>query len=216
MAEFYTTSLADQVFEKLENDIIQGEYNRGDILTEMKLVEKLGVSRTPIREALRRLEQERLIVETGKGAMVMGLTAEDALDIMQIRQYIEALATYYATENLTEKGKEKLRHILDLQEFYLSKQDAERMRQMDDEFHDTISVLSRHLVIHDTLQPLHRKTRRYRKAALGDAVRMAQVVQEHLEIYRAMCDGDAELAAKKTAEHVESAKNYYSTKVRGE
>ena len=65
MRSFKTTSLADQVFEKLENDIIQGVYPKGDILTELKLAEELGVSRTPIREALRRLEQERLIEDTG-------------------------------------------------------------------------------------------------------------------------------------------------------
>ncbi|MDR9824827.1 GntR family transcriptional regulator, partial [Vibrio sp. FNV 38] len=82
MREFRTTSLADQVFEKLENDIILGVYPRGEVLTELKLVEQLGVSRTPIREALRRLEQERLISDTGKGSVVMGITEEDLLDIM--------------------------------------------------------------------------------------------------------------------------------------
>ena len=57
MAQFKSISLADQVFDRLENDIIQGVYAKGEILTELKLVEQLGVSRTPIREALRRLEQ---------------------------------------------------------------------------------------------------------------------------------------------------------------
>ena len=61
MRTYKSTSLADQVFDKLENDIIQGVYTRGELLTELKLVEQLGVSRTPIREALRRLEQERSI-----------------------------------------------------------------------------------------------------------------------------------------------------------
>ena len=65
MTSFKRTSLADKVFEKLENDIIFGVYPRGEILTELKLVEQLGVSRTPIREALRRREQERLIDDTG-------------------------------------------------------------------------------------------------------------------------------------------------------
>ena len=69
MKQFKTTSLADQVFDKLENDIIQGSYPKGEILTELKLVEQLGVSRTPIREALRRLEQERLIEDVGKPAI---------------------------------------------------------------------------------------------------------------------------------------------------
>ena len=73
MRNFKSTSLADQVFDKLENDIIHGLYAKGEILTELKLVEQLGVSRTPIREALRRLEQERLITDTGKGSMVLGI-----------------------------------------------------------------------------------------------------------------------------------------------
>ena len=77
MTSFKSTSLADKVFEKLENDNIFGVYPRGEVLTELKLVEQLGVSRTPIREALRRLEQERLIEDTGKGSVVLGITKED-------------------------------------------------------------------------------------------------------------------------------------------
>ena len=70
-------------------------------MTELKLVEQLGVSRTPIREALRRLEQERLIAESGKGSVVLGITMEDLVDIMDIRQRTEGLAAYYANKNLT-------------------------------------------------------------------------------------------------------------------
>ena len=103
MRNYKSTSLADQVFDKLENDIIQGIYKRGELLTELKLVEQLGVSRTPIREALRRLEQERLIEDTGKGSRVLGITKEDLEDIMNIRQRIEGLAAYYAAKNITRR-----------------------------------------------------------------------------------------------------------------
>ena len=92
MNNFKSTSLADQVFEKLENDIIQGVYPRGELLTELKLVEQLGVSRTPIREALRRLEQERLIEDTGKGSRVVGIPVADLEDIMNIRERVEGHA----------------------------------------------------------------------------------------------------------------------------
>ena len=88
MRSFKTASLADQVFEKLENDIIQGIYPKGEILTELKLVEQLGVSRTPIREALRRLEQERLIADAGKGSRVLGITEDDLLDIRSERAHV--------------------------------------------------------------------------------------------------------------------------------
>ena len=99
MKDFRTVTLADQVFERLESDIIQGVYPRGEVLTELRLVEQLNVSRTPIREALRRLEQEHLIADTGKGTVVLGITAEeDLVDIMDIRCKIEGLASYYAAK----------------------------------------------------------------------------------------------------------------------
>ena len=114
LKQFKSTSLADQVFDRLENDIIQGIYPKGEILTELKLVEQLGVSRTPIREALRRLEQERLIEDAGKGSRVLGITESDLFDIMTIRERVEGVAAYYATKNMTPEGKKELttKHIM--------------------------------------------------------------------------------------------------------
>ena len=208
MRNFKSTSLADQVFDKLENDIIQGVYPKGEILTELKLVEQLGVSRTPIREALRRLEQERLIADSGKGSVVLGITEDDLLDIMNIRQRIEGLAAYYATVNMTDDGRKELTHIVDLQEFYYSKQDADRLRQVDDQFHDAICYLSKRTVITDTLIPLHRKTRRYRRISMGDWKRTSKTMQEHRAIYEAIVSGNAELAMDLTTKHIENAKEH--------
>ena len=190
MKAFHTTSLADQVFERLENDIIQGVYPRGEILTELKLVEQLGVSRTPIREALRRLEQERLIEESGKGSVVLGITSDDLVDIMNIRQHIEGLCAYYACVNMTEEGLKELQHIIDLQDFYYAKWDTDHLQKADDMFHDAICELSRRNVIRDTLVPLHRKTRRYRRNALLDKDRATQSLKEHHTILDAMLTGD--------------------------
>lgn len=192
MKAFHTTSLADQVFERLENDIIQGIYPRGEILTELKLVEQLGVSRTPIREALRRLEQERLIEESGKGSVVLGITSDDLVDIMNIRQHIEGLCAYYACVNMTEEGLKELQHIIDLQDFYYAKWDTDHLQKADDMFHDAICELSRRNVIRDTLVPLHRKTRRYRRNALLDKDRATQSLKEHHAILDAMLTRDPE------------------------
>ncbi len=205
MTGFKTVSLADQVFERLENDIIMGVYPKGEVLTELKLVEQLGVSRTPIREALRRLEQERLIQDTGKGSLVLGITMQDLMDIMNIRKRIEGIAAYYTTKNLTDEGREELKRINELQEFYYSKMDIERLQQMDDRFHDAIYALSGSTVIRDTLRPLHRKTQRYRKASITHPERMAKSIQEHNEITRAIISGDAALAEKLITQHIENA-----------
>ena len=208
MNQFKTTSLADQVFEKLENDIIQGVYPRGEILTELKLVDQLGVSRTPIRDALRRLEQERLIEDTGKGSRVVGITEEDLEDIMNIRQRIEGLAAYYAAKNMTPEGLAELTHIVDLQDFYYDKGDAEQLRQVDEQFHDLICYLSKRTVIMDTLIPLHRKTRRYRRISMEDWSRTVNTRKEHKAIFNAMASGDADLAESLMAKHIENAKKH--------
>ena len=131
MRNYKSTSLADQVFDKLENDIIQGVYQRGELLTELKLVEQLGVSRTPIREAMRRLEQERLIRDSGKGSVVLGITREDLEDIMNIRQRIEGLASYYATLHAKPEEVTELRKLTELQDFYYGKGDLEHLRQAE-------------------------------------------------------------------------------------
>ena len=214
MRSFKTASLADQVFEKLENDIIQGIYPKGEILTELKLVEQLGVSRTPIREALRRLEQERLIEDAGKGSKVLGITEDDLLDIMNIRERIEGLAAYYATINMTDEGRAELSHIVDLQEFYFNKNDPDHLRKVDDEFHDAICRLSKRTVITDTLIPLHRKTRRFRRIAMENRERTTLTTQEHRGIYEAIMAGDALLAKKLTKAHIANAKDHMIERIK--
>ena len=208
MKSYKSTSLADQVFEKLENDIIQGVYPRGELLTELKLVEQLGVSRTPIREALRRLEQERLIEDTGKGSRVLGITVEDLEDIMNIRERIEGLVAYYAAKNITPEGLKELAHIVDLQEFYFSKHDKEHLRQVDDEFHDMICALSKRSVISDTLIPLMRKTRRYRRVAIDNWERTTNTMNEHRRLFEAIASGNAELAQELATAHISKAKRH--------
>ena len=204
--DYKPVSLADQIYEQLENDIITGVYPRGEVLTEMRLVEQLGVSRTPIREALRRLEQERLIEDAGKGSRVLGITEADLFDIMTIRERVEGVAAYYATINMTPEGKKELTHLVDLQEFYFEKRDAERLRQVDDQFHDAICYMSKRSVIIDTIVPLMRKTRRYRRIAMDDWDRVPHTKREHFEIYQAIVSGNAELAEELTSKHISNAK----------
>lgn len=206
MKSFRTASLADQVFEKLEDDIVYGVYKRGELLTELKLAETLGVSRTPIREALRRLEQERLIEDSGKGSVVLGITKDDLLDIMDIRMRIEGLASYYAAKNITQAGIDQLKHLTDLQEFYQSKGDISRLQAVDDDFHVAIYHLSQRNVIIDTLIPLHRKTRLYRKISMEDSERSPKTLNEHLQIAEAIINADADQAKVLTKQHIENAK----------
>lgn len=204
MAVLKSISLADQVFDKLETDIISGVYPRGEVLTELKLVEQLNVSRTPIREALRRLEQERLIRDSGKGSVVLGITLEDLEDIMDIRLRCEGLAAFYAAKNRTEADAKRLRQLCELQDFYFEKGDFDHLREIDDEFHESIYEISGRTVLMDTLRPLHRKTQRYRRNSL--ASRRQKSIDEHKAICEAICDGNAELSDRLISRHIENAK----------
>lgn len=205
MIEHKTVSLADQVFEHLERDILCGKYQRGEVITETKLSSELGVSRTPIREALRRLEQEHIIEESPKGCLVIGISENDLRDIFEIRKAVECLASARAALNRTEKQLDELREALELQEFYLSKQDAEQIKQMDNRFHRTVYKLSGSSVFYDTLVPLHKKIQKYRRVSVENKSRAAASVAEHRNIYEAIAACNAAAAERYTTEHIINA-----------
>lgn len=203
-----TVSLADQVFEHIERDILSGKYERGEIITESKLSAELGVSRTPIREALRRLEQEHLIEESGKGSIVIGISEKDLEDIFLIRKQLECLAASMAAKNHTDEQLAELKETLELQEFYVTKADTEHVKYMDNKFHRILYKLTGSTVFYDTLVPLHRKIQKYRRASLQSKSRATESVLEHRRVYEAIASRDGDLAAKTVLEHIENAYNH--------
>lgn len=212
MIEHKPISLAEQVFERLENDILSGKYSRGETLTENRLCAEMGVSRTPVREALRRLEQEHLIEESGKGSVVIGITEKDLKDIFLIREKLECMVAGLAAENRTEEQLEELKEVLELQEFYLSKSNAERIKFMDNRFHKTLYKLSGSMAFYDTLVPLHKKIQKYRMAAVQSESRAALSVEEHRKIFEAIRDKNSKLASDMAKRHVQNAYNHIERK----
>ncbi|MBQ8108958.1 MAG: GntR family transcriptional regulator [Clostridia bacterium] len=205
MMDYRTVSLADQVFEHLESDILSGTYQRGDIITEMQLCQELGVSRTPIREALRRLFQEHLIEDTPKGTMVLGITPKDFKDMSEIRLRIEELAVRGFVENATEDDLKALNEAVDFQEFYLSRSDVDQLKALDGRFHEIIYSGCGSMILRDTLAPLHKKIQQYRRNALRTPDRAAHSVREHRSILEAIQQRNADLAAERMYEHIENA-----------
>lgn len=206
MLEHRTLSLAEQVFDRLETDILSGKYQQGELLTEMKLVSDLGVSRTPIREALRRLEQERIVEFTLKGILIRGVTQKDLIDILSIRMRVEGLAAYEAAKNITDEQLEELREAIELQEFYVPKHDADRINTMDSKFHLLIYKFSGSNALYDTLMPLHKKVLKYRKASVENVVRSTHSSQEHRAIFEAISAHNPELAEERMIAHIANAK----------
>ena len=200
--EYKPVSLADQVFERLEAEILGGKYQRGEIVTELQLCAELGVSRTPVREALRRLEAEHLIEDSPRGTMVLGVVRKDFEDMCAIRLRIEGLAVRGFIENLTEDNLRALREAVELQEFYLNKSDPDHIRAQDTRFHELIYQRCGSAILCDTLSPLHKKVQKFRRISIEQPERAQRSVREHREIYNAIAARDADLAEKLMNEHV--------------
>ncbi len=198
-------SLAEQVFLRLENDILSGVYQSGEILTEMKLVADMGVSRTPVREALHRLELEHLIEIGAKGILIIGVSKQDLIDIFTVRQRIEGLAAKLCAERISEEDLSDLKEALDLQEFYVGKADPDHIRSMDSRFHQIIYHASGSPVLEDVLLPLHRKTQKYRKMSVQDNGRAVLSAEEHRKIYDAIASHNADEAEKAMNAHIQHA-----------
>lgn len=203
-----TVSLADQVFERLESDILLGKYTRGQYLTELALVEDLGVSRTPIREALRRLEQEHVIEISSRGILVLGVTAEDLADIYAMRLEVEPMVAARAALVATEDEIKELREAVELQQYYVGRHDSDRIKYMDSRFHEILYQASHSTVFYDTLLPLHKKVQKFRKASVENESRADKSMAEHNAILSAIEKRDSEAAAVAMRAHVENAKKH--------
>ena len=199
-----SVSLADCVFEKLENDILSGKYAYGELLTEVRLSEELQVSRTPVREAIRRLEQENILLVTGKGIVVQGITKEDIRDILEVRLRI-GIAARYAAQRMDEQQKTALQEAVELQDFYVSRADSEHVQWQDHEFHELIYAGSGSITLQSTLVPLHRKAQKYRRASVENKQRAVQSVAEHHAICEAILAGNADEAEQRMVEHIRMA-----------
>ena len=199
-------SLESKVYEALEDAILSGEYKTGDALTELCVSEKLGVSRTPVRAALHRLDEDGLItLSPNRGAVVVGVTGEDLVDIYRIRMRLEGLASALAAEKMTDEDKKELQSCVELSEFYISKNDTEHIKELDTAFHKKIYEKSGNRMLCKVLSDLHRSIRAYRKLSLTSGGRLGESVKEHREILGAILASDAGEAERLTSLHIERA-----------
>lgn len=199
-------SLEEMVYRRLEEEILAGELMRGTALTEKFLTERLGVSRTPVRGALRRLSEDGLVdISPNKGAVVVGVNLEDLIDIYNIRMRLEGLASRSCAERITEDELKRLHESVELSEFYIERKDIENLKELDTAFHSIIYKASGNRLLAKTLSELHKKIKTYRKLSLNSPDRLIMSVGEHREIYEAIRDRNPALADELTSLHIERA-----------
>lgn len=206
-------SLADWVYDRLEEEILNGSLPAGQILTEGKLAERLGVSRTPIREAVRRLEQEQLLDERGKGVVVRGIREQDVAEIFEIRRHLEVLATVRCAEKMDSEDLDELRLSVEMLGFFTSGMTSSnakslQLQRYDSAFHRTIYCGCGNRTMGDFLSMLHRKLSRYRTVSVQDSGRAERMYAEHMAIYKAIEAHNTEEAGRLALLHIDNAANH--------
>lgn len=198
--------LREIVFESMREAIISGVLEPGERLMEIQLAEEMGVSRTPVREAIRKLELEGFVVMIPrKGAYVAGVSHKDVADVFEIRAALEGLAAGLAAERVTEEEIEQMERIL------LSpsdeEMDLEDIVESDTDFHALVYKASRNERLIQILANLREQIQRFRATSLAVPGRIKDAIDEHRAIVEALARHDVEEAQSLAMSHIVTAEN---------
>ena len=195
--------LRDVVFHTLREAILKGELKPGERLMELQLASKLGVSRTPIREAIRMLELEGLAVTfPRKGAEVAKMTEKDMEDVLQIRRALDELAVGLACDNMTEEKLEQLYKAMIRFEESTRSGDVKQTAQTDMEFHEVIYEAADNPKLVNMLNNLREQMYRYRVEYLKNDDVYPRLIEEHKKIYEGLKQKDKETVVEIVGYHV--------------
>ncbi len=201
--------LRDIVFKTLREAIITGELKPGERLMEIKLANELGVSRTPVREAIRKLELEGLVIMTArKGAEVAPINEKDLMEVLEIRKTLEGLACELASDNATKANIKQFREINELIAQAIAQENIEEITKKDVEFHEAIYSITNNRRLVQMLHQLKEHIFRYRLEYIKDMKNKEAIVEEHALIIGAIEKNDAKTAKKEIEKHIEMQERY--------
>ena len=195
--------LRDAVFMSLRKAILTGKIKPGERLTEVKLGKLLGTSRTPIREAIRLLEQENLVtIIPGSGARVSRMTVSDLQDVMEVRSALEQLSAGLACERITETEKKELYEAFNAFVRSTQSEDSIMIADADVRFHNLILKAAKNQKLGKILDGLADNIYRYRYEFIREDGHYEDLVGEHKKLYEAVLSGNREVAEKAAREHI--------------
>ena len=207
--------LRDVVFYTLRQSILTGELKPGERLMEIHLADKLGVSRTPVREAIRRLELEGLVTMfPRRGAEVAQITEKSMNDVLEVRRTLDALCAELACDRITEDGLEALRHACEHFEQCVSTGDAKKIAQADVALHDIIVEATGNQRLIQLVNNLSEQMYGYRFEYIKDSSQHETLVREHRIIYQSIVDKDKDTAAAAAKTHIDNQKKAIIRQIR--
>lgn len=197
--------LRDVVFNTLRQSILRGQLKPGERLMEIQLANKLGVSRTPVREALHKLAQEGLVLTIPrKGAEVADISAKSLNDVLEVRRTLEALAIQLACERMTASQIEELEQAAQTFKDSLSSEDITKIAEADVEFHDVIHNATDNQKLIQLLNNLREQMYRFRVEHLRKKKYHPQLIKEHEEMIRDIKARRKEAAKQVAKQHVDN------------
>jgi len=209
--------LRDVVFNTLREAILRGDLHPGERLMEISLASKLGVSRTPIREAIRMLEQEGLAVTIPRrGAMVAGMTEKDMEDVLQVREALDMLAAQLACEKMTAEQLIELKLAEKHFEECTKNDSKKHLAEADERFHDVIYTATGNTRLISLLSNIREQLYRYRLEYLKDESRYEDIMSEHRAIVSNIETKDKEALTVSMKEHVDRQADAMRTQIRAQ
>lgn len=197
--------LREVIFNTLREAIIVGELKPGERLMEVQLSEKMGVSRTPVREAIRKLELEGLVnMIPRKGAHVADLSVKDIIDVLEVRASLDGLATSLSASRITDDELKELKHIQTQFAQYVEKGNLHGLVKKDVEFHDIIYRSSRNEKLIQIANNLREQVQRFRVIYLKDYSSTQEIIREHMDIYESLNNRDSQAAQKIAQQHIKN------------
>ena len=215
MTEYKDLPLRDVVFQTLRKGILHGELQPGERLMEIALSNRLGVSRTPIREAIRMLEQEGLVVNLPRrGAHVSQITLKDLKDVLEVREGLELTAVNLACERITEEQLERLYEASREFERGIRGMSLTDLAEADEKYHDIIYEATGNIRLNQLLNNLREQMYRYRVEYLKDEKIRYSLIKEHDDLWEALKAHEKTPARKVIRRHIERQMDHIQKGIR--
>lgn len=201
--------LREIVYEELKRQILVGEIAPGTRMMEVDLAEEMGVSRTPVREAIRKLEKEGLVtIEPRRGAYASDISIKDILDVLEVRQTLEGMAASLAARKVTEEEKQDFIRANAAYKAAILSGNTDEIIKNDEYFHQLIVNYSDNKTLTQLLSQVQELALRFRYIYYDDFSRYERMPKEHEEIEEAILSGDIAKAKIVAEEHVAHLKEF--------
>jgi DNA-binding GntR family transcriptional regulator len=195
--------LSEDIAESIKTAIIKGKFKPGQKISEGELAESMGISRTPLREAFRKLENEGFIkIIPRKGAVVVDIDAEEAINLYEIKSTLEGLAARLAAANMKEKDIGKLERVNEELKELIDKNDLESFYRMHTRFHEGFVKLCGNKRLIQMISNLNDHFNRFGIISLTLPGQFEKAIEQHEEIIKAYKSGDPNLVEKRVKTNV--------------